>query len=99
MVSETKLDDSFPQGQFLSEGFHSPFRSDRNKNSGGIMLYIREDIPVKLLRYDFPFAKSFFVEVNFCKKKWFINCSYNPHKSDIGKHLDIISLRHTLHKK
>ena len=41
MVSETKLDDSFPEGQFLIEGFHSPFRFDRNRNCGGIMLYTR----------------------------------------------------------
>ena len=31
MVSETKLDDSFPKGQFLMEGFHSPFKFDRNR--------------------------------------------------------------------
>ena len=47
MVSETKLDDSFPEGQFLIEGFHSPFRFDRNRNGGGILLYVREDIPAK----------------------------------------------------
>ena len=38
MVSETKLDESFREGQFLITGFHSPFRSDRNRNGGGIML-------------------------------------------------------------
>ena len=38
MVSETKLDDSFPEVQFLIEGFHSPFRFDRNINGDGIML-------------------------------------------------------------
>ena len=91
MVSETKLDDSFPEGQFLIECFHSPFRFDRNKNSGGIMLYVREDIPAKSLSHDFPFAESFFVEINLYKKKWFINCSYNTQKSNIRKHLDIIS--------
>ena len=31
------------------------------------------------------------MEINFNKKKCLINCSYNPHKSDIGKHLYIIS--------
>ena len=31
MVSETKLDGSFPQGRFLIETFYSPFRFDRNK--------------------------------------------------------------------
>ena len=32
MVSETKLDDSFPEVQFLIEGFHSSFRFDHNIN-------------------------------------------------------------------
>ena len=30
MISETKLDDSFPLQQFVIEGFSSPFRLDRN---------------------------------------------------------------------
>ena len=49
MISETKLDNSFLQGQFLIEGFHSPFRFDRNKTGGGILLYVREDMPAKVL--------------------------------------------------
>ena len=56
------------------------------------MLYVREDIPPpQLLSHDFPCAESFFVEVNFYNKKWFINCSYNLHKNNIENHLDIIS--------
>ena len=34
MVSETKLDDSFLEGQFLIEVFHSPFRFDRIRSGG-----------------------------------------------------------------
>ena len=49
MVSETKLDGSFAQDQFLIEGFHSPFRFDRNMTRGGILLYVREDIPPKVV--------------------------------------------------
>ena len=59
MVSETKLDDSFPKGQFLMEGFHSPFRFDRNRNGGGIMLYVREDTPLNYLVMTFPVRKAF----------------------------------------
>ena len=99
MVSETKLDDSFPEAQFLIEGFHSPFRFifDCNINGGGIMLYVREDIPTKLLSHDFPGVESFFVEINLHKKKWLINCSYNPHKSNIINHLNIISRSLDIH--
>ena len=88
ILMETKLNDSFPEGQFLIEGFHSPFRFDCN---WGIKLYVREDILTKLLSQYFPWAESFFVEIMLYKKKWLINCSYNPHKNNIENHLDIIS--------
>ena len=90
MVFETKLNDTFSEAQFLMEGFHSPFRFDRNINGGEIMLYIREDIPTKLLSHDFPGVESFFVEINLHKKKWLINCSYNPHMNNIINHLNKI---------
>ena len=38
MVSETKLDDSFPLGQFFIEGFGVLYRVAQNLNGGGIML-------------------------------------------------------------
>ena len=49
MISETKLDESFPKSQFFMKGFSSTHRLNRNCNGGGILLYIREDIPSKLL--------------------------------------------------
>ena len=38
MVSETKIDDSFPVGSFVIDGFSAPYRLDRDINGGGIML-------------------------------------------------------------
>ena len=60
MISETKLDDSVPEGQFFTDGYHTPFRYDRNGNGGGILLYVLEDIPAKVIHYDFPTSESFF---------------------------------------
>ena len=60
MLSESKLDDSFPSGQFLIDDFHTPFRFDCNKNVGGIMLYVREDIPARVLSHNYPSAENFF---------------------------------------
>ena len=48
MISESKLENSFPDGQFLIEGYSAPFRLDQNKHAGGIMLHVRNDIPTKL---------------------------------------------------
>ena len=49
MVSETTLDESFHISQFIIEGFGVPYRVDWNFNGGGIMLFVRQDIPSKLL--------------------------------------------------
>ena len=55
MFTETKLDDSFPVWKFNVEGFSTPFRLDRNKNSGGIILYIRSYIIAsKVTSFTFP---------------------------------------------
>ena len=49
VITETKLDDTFPTGQFFIEGFSTPFRFDRNSRGGGILIYVCEDIPSKQL--------------------------------------------------
>ena len=49
MISETKLDSTFPSNQFTVKGYAAPIRFDRNGRGGGISLYIREDIPATLL--------------------------------------------------
>ena len=49
MISETKLDSSFPTEQFQIHGFSEPYRFDRDSNGGGILLYIRADILSKLI--------------------------------------------------
>ena len=51
MISESKLDDSFPDSQVLRQGFGKPFRLDRNRNGGGIMLFIRSDISAKVIKW------------------------------------------------
>ena len=84
MISETKIDDSFPLGIFLIGGFSKPYRLDRDSLGRGISLYVREDIPTNLI-------ERFYVEMNLCKDKWLINCSYNPHKNMIGNHLRALS--------
>ena len=52
MVCETKIDDSFPIGNFLIHRFSPQHRLDRDSKVGGIMLCIREDIPSNLLETD-----------------------------------------------
>ena len=44
LVSETKLDSSFPNAQFYMYGYTTPYRLDRNANGGGLLLYLRDDV-------------------------------------------------------
>ena len=49
VLVETKLDDTCPTSQFFMGGYSRPFRRDRNRYGGGILIYVREDIPCKIL--------------------------------------------------
>ena len=71
LVSETKLDDTFPVGQFYIDGYSTPYRFDRTSHGGGILLYIREDIPSKMSKFEQVQInfKGFLGEINLREKK------------------------------
>ena len=68
MISETKVDHCFPDGQLFLDGFGTPLCLDRNRNSGGIMLFIRNDIPAKVFSTNDKSIESFY-RVNFLEVK------------------------------
>ena len=45
VIYETKLDETFPSSQFHMNGFSLPYRLDRNCHGGGVMIFVRKDIP------------------------------------------------------
>ena len=82
LISKTKVE--CPLAQFKIEGFTTPHRYDRNDKGAGLLLYIREDIPSRLLQSKSHCnIESLSVEINFKKGKWFLNCSYNPHRNSL----------------
>ena len=92
MISETKLDDSFPSAQFLIKAFSAPNSFDRNSKGGGLLLYIREDIPSKILTYSSKCdIETHLVETNLRKRKWLLNGSYSPNKSQISHHPEYLN--------
>ena len=90
MVTEAKIDESF---LFIIPGFTSSCRFDRTKDGGGILVYIREDIPSKILNISYIASdiECLGTEVNLQKVKWFVICSCNPHKNNISNHLENLS--------
>ena len=85
LISEAEIDSSFPTARFKIEGY-TTYRLNRNSNGGGILLYVREDIPSTLLNTEL-LIEGFCIEINIRKKKWLLVCTYNPNKNLISKHL------------
>ena len=79
LLSEAKIDDSFPNSQFFAEGYRM-FRKDRNKSGGGLILYVNEDIPGKLINsYDFKEGSEIIVfEFSISNKKWLLLGNFKP---------------------
>ena len=86
VIGETKLDHTFPENQFIINGFKKPYRLDRNRHGGGVMFYLREDIPSKLLTKH-KLSKTFeaiFVEINLRKTKFLIVGTYHSTHPEYG---------------
>ena len=98
IITETKLDDSFPINQFIIDGYSPQFRADRNKNGGGIIIYVRDGIPCRELN-DHPSPKNvegIFLEINLRSSKWLLFGGYNFSKNNtrnfvnqVGQILDL----------
>ena len=86
VVTETKLDHTFPEKQFLIPGYKKPFRADRNKDGGGVMVFVREDIPCDiLLKHSIPVnIEAIFIEINLRKNKLLLVGTYHSKSPKYG---------------
>ena len=73
MVSETKI---------YNRGYSKPIRRDGNSHSGGLLIYIRNDIPFKEIETQkLPDdIEGIFIEINLHNNNWIIMGGYNPQK-------------------
>ena len=92
LISEAKLDDSFPLAQFLIKGFSAPYRFNINSKGGGLLFYIREDMLSKILMCSlYCDIETLIVEINLRKRKWLLNGSYSSNESQISHHLECLN--------
>ena len=79
VISETKLDKSFPSAQFALNEYEIRCRKDRDKNGGGLIEYIRQGVICKrLIHYELNTIEAIFSELTISKKKWFCVSVYRP---------------------
>ena len=67
VISETKLNESFPEEQFKIPSFTKPFRSDRNQIGGRIKAFVRKDVPSKLISNETFNVEGIFIELTFTR--------------------------------
>ena len=80
LISETKIDDSFPDAQFFCKGYSPPYRRDRSLGAGGLLLYVNDDIPSRMLKsHGTPKdIEIMCIEINLRKQKWVVVGIYRP---------------------
>ena len=79
-IAETKIDYSFPTAQFRLANYHTPYRLDISNKSGGILVYIKSNIPTRQLNCG-DLCKSIQAvpfEINLRKEKWLVISIYRP---------------------
>ena len=93
-IAETKLDESFPSADFNLQGYHfPPFRIDCNSNSGGLLTYVKSDIPARHLK-SFKLDPSLHilpVELRLRKDKLLIFNIYRPDRINLELFFNTLS--------
>ena len=86
IIIETKLDDSFPSRQFEISNYSGPFRCDRNRYGGGVMVFVKNNIPSMELK-KFNSERHFegiFLELNLRKQKMLLFSGYRSEHEIFG---------------
>ena len=92
-LSETKIDETFPNQQFALSNYKL-FRRDRNKNGGGIICYINDNIPSKIVDVEFSEedCEMILIEFSIKTRKWLCIGLYKPPSQNENYFLNNLSL-------
>ena len=71
LFSETKLDKAFPNQQFKIHGYKM-YRRDRKKHGGGVLCYVNENIPCKMVSVEAvpDGCEKILIECSIKTQKW-----------------------------
>ena len=79
VISETKLDESFPSAQCNISNYEIRNRRDRDKNGGGLIEFVRKGFVTKRLKdYETQICETICSEFTVSKKKWICFSVYRP---------------------
>ena len=79
VLSETKLDHSFPSAQFSIPDYKIRARRDRHKNGGGLIEFARKVLICKRLKnFENSTSECICSEITTSKRKWLCFSIYRP---------------------
>ena len=79
VISETKLDESFPNSQLKLNGYEVRARRDGHKNGGGLIEFVRQGfINKRLKKYEPIYSECIYSEFTISNKKWICFSIYWP---------------------
>ena len=89
MITETKLDDTYPVSQLHIDGYSMPYGLDRNRNGGQVIIYARKNIPSTVLRKDLfsNDIEGIFVKIIYRKVSGYFVVLITLHHSLISNNL------------
>ena len=92
LISETEIDESFPKQQFEINGYKK-IRRDRDSFGGGLIFYINEQIPSKVLTLESIPRDTEIILLDFTVKnrKWLCIGLYKPPSQNVKYFLDHLS--------
>ena len=71
VLSETKLDESFPNAQFKPDGYEIRARQDRDKYGGGLIVFFRRGIICKRISdFELNFLECICSVLTISKSRW-----------------------------
>ena len=79
ILSETKIEDSFPDSQFFAEGFKM-YRKVRTKTGRGLLFCVNENLSGKIISsYKFKEnSETILFEFSVSNKNWLLLGNYKP---------------------
>ena len=93
-IAETKIDSSYPSAKFKIQGYHfPPFRLDCTESSGGLLTYVKSDIPARqLTKFDLdPSLHILPIELRLRNSKLLVFNIYRPDRIKVDLFLSTLS--------
>ena len=79
VLSETKLDECFPNAQFNLDGYKIRAKRDRDKNGGGLIEFVRRGIIYKRISdFKLSFSECICSELTISKSRWLCFSMHRP---------------------